>query len=97
MVCGKMGAKLAECDFCPRAIHIECMEPPMSRVPKKWSCAMCIQRKVFMSLTSMWGNRKLEGKIFSSYEGVVTSRGRLGFSGKYRIFEAGRDFYCQDG
>ncbi|KAK3579708.1 hypothetical protein CHS0354_025743 [Potamilus streckersoni] len=45
LVCGKRMGKLAECDTCPRAIHIDCMIPPLSRVPRKWSCASCNEIK----------------------------------------------------
>ena len=30
-VCGGVGFKLAECEHCTRAIHIDCMDPPLSR------------------------------------------------------------------
>jgi len=41
VVCGKAGVKLVECEYCPRSMHIDCMDPPMARCPKKWACAAC--------------------------------------------------------
>ncbi|KAK6180630.1 hypothetical protein SNE40_008641 [Patella caerulea] len=43
--CGKRTGKLVECDDCPRAFHIDCLDPPLQRLPKKWQCAACAEKK----------------------------------------------------
>ena len=31
------------CEMCDRAYHIQCLEPPLSKVPQdSWNCALCI-------------------------------------------------------
>ncbi|XP_064644828.1 bromodomain adjacent to zinc finger domain protein 2B-like isoform X4 [Lineus longissimus] len=45
VVCGKKGGRLAECDHCPRCFHIDCLIPPLPRVPRKWSCITCVATK----------------------------------------------------
>lgn len=50
IVCGKRqsltGTKLVLCDLCPRVYHIDCIRPPMSKVPRgKWYCINCIAKK----------------------------------------------------
>jgi len=45
MVCSKKGKNLVSCDGCPKAYHIDCLEPPLSRLPKgKWFCSVCNQK-----------------------------------------------------
>ncbi|KAH3703124.1 hypothetical protein DPMN_078153 [Dreissena polymorpha] len=41
LVCGRRLGKMAECMQCNRCVHIECLEPPLPRVPRKWHCATC--------------------------------------------------------
>ena len=41
---------LVECDTCKTYYHINCLEPPLSSVPKKtklygWECAKCVRKK----------------------------------------------------
>lgn len=41
---------LVECDTCKTYYHINCLEPPLSTVPKKsklygWECAICVRKK----------------------------------------------------
>lgn len=41
---------LVECDTCKTYYHINCLEPPLSAVPKKtklygWECAKCVRKK----------------------------------------------------
>jgi hypothetical protein len=41
---------LVECDTCKKIYHINCLEPPLSAVPKKsklygWECAKCVRKK----------------------------------------------------
>ncbi|XP_076455767.1 bromodomain adjacent to zinc finger domain protein 2B-like [Babylonia areolata] len=45
IVCGGQGGKMVECERCPRAIHTDCLDPPLPRMPKKWQCAICVQTK----------------------------------------------------
>ncbi|CAH1773357.1 unnamed protein product [Owenia fusiformis] len=45
VVCGKTAGRMADCDNCPRAFHIDCLVPPLPRVPRKWSCATCVSDK----------------------------------------------------
>ncbi|XP_060070967.1 bromodomain adjacent to zinc finger domain protein 2B-like [Ylistrum balloti] len=41
IVCGKKTGKIAECHHCPRAIHLDCLDPPLPRMPRKWVCPAC--------------------------------------------------------
>ncbi|XP_065342167.1 bromodomain adjacent to zinc finger domain protein 2B-like isoform X13 [Cloeon dipterum] len=44
IVCGKrgVGKNLVLCDSCPRAYHLECLTPPIAKVPRgKWFCPSC--------------------------------------------------------
>ncbi|KAK7489473.1 hypothetical protein BaRGS_00019272, partial [Batillaria attramentaria] len=45
IVCGQKGGKMVICERCPRAIHTDCLDPPLPRMPKKWQCASCITSK----------------------------------------------------
>lgn len=50
IVCGKKqsssGTKLIVCEICPRAYHIDCIRPPLTKVPRgKWYCTNCISKK----------------------------------------------------
>ncbi|XP_052093542.1 bromodomain adjacent to zinc finger domain protein 2B-like isoform X4 [Mytilus californianus] len=42
IVCGRKHGKIIECDHCPRAIHIDCLDPPLPRMPRKYACPSCI-------------------------------------------------------
>ncbi|XP_064595320.1 bromodomain adjacent to zinc finger domain protein 2B-like isoform X3 [Liolophura sinensis] len=44
-VCGKKTGKLLECGTCPRALHMDCMESPPAKAPKKWFCPSCVAEK----------------------------------------------------
>lgn len=45
VLCGKKG-KLLSCDACPKTFHLNCLEPPLSKMPKgKWSCPSCNHNK----------------------------------------------------
>lgn len=45
VLCGKKGKILCYCDGCPKAYHIECMDPPLTRMPKnRWFCWQCGQK-----------------------------------------------------
>ena len=40
-VCGE-GGEVICCDTCPAVYHLECVNPPMKKVPRgKWSCPQC--------------------------------------------------------
>ncbi|XP_052805441.1 bromodomain adjacent to zinc finger domain protein 2B-like isoform X3 [Mya arenaria] len=41
LVCGRRLGKMAECIHCNRHVHIDCLHPPLPRVPRKWHCAAC--------------------------------------------------------
>ncbi|XP_044739668.1 uncharacterized protein LOC123301018 isoform X4 [Chrysoperla carnea] len=44
IVCGKKqsSTKLVICDMCPRAYHQDCLQPPLTKVPRgKWYCPTC--------------------------------------------------------
>lgn len=41
VVCGKRMGRIVECDLCPRAIHLDCLNPPLPRMPRKWVCPAC--------------------------------------------------------
>ncbi|XP_076919096.1 protein CHROMATIN REMODELING 4-like [Bidens hawaiensis] len=37
-----LGGELLCCDSCPRTYHIECLDPPLKRIPNgKWNCPGC--------------------------------------------------------
>lgn len=40
-----IGGDLLCCDSCPRTYHIECLDPPLKRIPTgKWECPQCYAR-----------------------------------------------------
>ncbi|XP_060551894.1 uncharacterized protein LOC132713351 isoform X3 [Ruditapes philippinarum] len=41
LVCGRRFGKMADCNMCNRCVHIDCLDPPLPRVPRKWFCASC--------------------------------------------------------
>jgi hypothetical protein len=45
LVCGQQGARLATCDYCRRRAHLDCLDPPIARLPKKWTCNSCATEK----------------------------------------------------
>ncbi|KFM75592.1 Bromodomain adjacent to zinc finger domain protein 2B, partial [Stegodyphus mimosarum] len=41
VICGTKG-KLVECEACPKTFHLNCLDPPLSKMPKgKWYCSGC--------------------------------------------------------
>lgn len=41
-----LGGNLLCCDGCPKTYHLECLDPPLKRIPNgKWVCPSCSQRK----------------------------------------------------
>lgn len=42
----RMGDLLC-CDLCPAVFHLDCLNPPMSQVPRdEWHCPVCTQQQV---------------------------------------------------
>lgn len=42
----KSGGKLISCDICLNHFHLECIEPPLLRMPRgRWSCIHCKDRR----------------------------------------------------
>lgn len=42
----KSGGKLIRCDICSNHFHLECIEPPLLRMPRsRWSCVNCKERR----------------------------------------------------
>ncbi|KNA15017.1 hypothetical protein SOVF_102070 [Spinacia oleracea] len=40
-----LGGNLLCCDSCPRTYHLECLDPPLKRIPNgKWQCPTCLQK-----------------------------------------------------
>ena len=37
----RAGGELILCDYCPRAYHKVCLEPPLEEVPEDWQCPHC--------------------------------------------------------
>ncbi|XP_012935525.1 uncharacterized protein LOC101848029 [Aplysia californica] len=44
-ICGNKGGKMVSCQKCPRCIHLECLDPPLPRTPKRWQCLNCLAEK----------------------------------------------------
>ncbi|KAI8823699.1 uncharacterized protein EV422DRAFT_366676 [Fimicolochytrium jonesii] len=41
-VCQKPSEELLLCDHCDRASHLECVDPPLKKIPKgRWLCHIC--------------------------------------------------------
>ncbi|KAI8778112.1 bromodomain adjacent to zinc finger domain protein 2B [Biomphalaria glabrata] len=45
VVCGAPGGRIVGCSKCPRHIHLECLDPPLPRMPKRWQCCNCVNEK----------------------------------------------------
>ncbi|XP_037493790.1 protein CHROMATIN REMODELING 4 isoform X2 [Jatropha curcas] len=40
-----LGGNLLCCDSCPRVYHLQCLDPPLKRIPMgKWQCPKCCQK-----------------------------------------------------
>ncbi|XP_057466317.1 protein CHROMATIN REMODELING 4-like isoform X2 [Actinidia eriantha] len=40
-----LGGNLLCCDSCPRTYHLQCLDPPLKRIPSgKWQCPKCFQK-----------------------------------------------------
>ncbi|KAK2634973.1 hypothetical protein Ddye_029765 [Dipteronia dyeriana] len=40
-----LGGNLLCCDSCPRTYHLQCLDPPLKRIPNgKWQCPKCCQK-----------------------------------------------------
>eukprot|EP00257_Ricinus_communis_P018738 XP_015577536.1 protein CHROMATIN REMODELING 4 [Ricinus communis] len=40
-----LGGNLLCCDSCPRVYHLQCLDPPLKRIPMgKWQCPKCYQK-----------------------------------------------------
>lgn len=40
-----LGGNLLCCDSCPRTYHLQCLNPPLKRIPTgKWQCSSCCQK-----------------------------------------------------
>ncbi|XP_057510712.1 LOW QUALITY PROTEIN: protein CHROMATIN REMODELING 4-like [Actinidia eriantha] len=40
-----LGGNLLCCDSCPRTYHLQCLDPPLKRIPSgKWQCPKCCQK-----------------------------------------------------
>lgn len=47
-VCGD-GGELLCCDTCPKGFHLQCIDPPISSVPRgRWLCPECVQFLFFL-------------------------------------------------
>ncbi|XP_029202523.2 bromodomain adjacent to zinc finger domain protein 2B-like isoform X3 [Acropora millepora] len=45
-MCGGASGKMAKCDNCPRNFHLQCLEPPLSKVPRaSWTCPTCKRKR----------------------------------------------------
>ncbi|KAM1688542.1 hypothetical protein ACFX2K_036399 [Malus domestica] len=41
-----LGGNLLCCDSCPRTYHLQCLNPPLKRIPNgKWQCTTCCQKR----------------------------------------------------
>ncbi|XP_047150090.1 protein CHROMATIN REMODELING 4 [Vigna umbellata] len=41
-----VGGNLLCCDSCPRTYHLQCLDPPLKRIPNgKWQCPSCFEEK----------------------------------------------------
>lgn len=57
--CG-FGGELLCCDKCPSLYHLECVDPPLRRVPRgEWLCSSCKQKKERR-------RRRMEGELYTS-------------------------------
>ncbi|XP_050233842.1 protein CHROMATIN REMODELING 4 [Mercurialis annua] len=68
MICD-IGGNLLCCDSCPRVYHLQCLDPPLKRIPMgKWQCPKCCQKsdplKSITQLDSI--SKRARTKIISS-------------------------------
>ncbi|XP_057373680.1 bromodomain adjacent to zinc finger domain protein 2B-like [Daphnia carinata] len=74
IVCGKPGNKTisALCDQCPKAYHIECLQPPLAKVPRgKWLCVLCHSKSPAKKKSASKKNR--EPRVSESECSTTTS------------------------
>ncbi|CAN1810118.1 Protein CHROMATIN REMODELING 4 [Linum perenne] len=70
------GGKLLCCDSCPRVYHMQCLDPPLKRVPMgKWQCPKCFEKndplKAISPLDSV--SKRARTKIVTTNSGIKSS------------------------
>ncbi|CAL1402457.1 unnamed protein product [Linum trigynum] len=71
-----LGGKLLCCESCPRVYHIQCLDPPLKRIPMgKWQCPKCFQKndplKGISQLDS--NSKRARTKLITTNSGVKSS------------------------
>ncbi|XP_031278489.1 protein CHROMATIN REMODELING 4-like isoform X3 [Pistacia vera] len=73
-----LGGNLLCCDSCPRTYHLQCLDPPLKRIPNgKWQCPKCSQKtdhlKPISNLDSI--SKRARSKIITlkSQSGIKSS------------------------
>jgi len=42
----RQGGEIILCDFCPKAYHLICLDPPLDEAPDVWPCPTCVKNGV---------------------------------------------------
>ncbi|GKV17995.1 hypothetical protein SLEP1_g28434 [Rubroshorea leprosula] len=63
-----LGGNLLCCDSCPRTYHLECLRPPLKRIPTgKWQCPKCCQKIAISSISHLEPiSKRARSKVINS-------------------------------
>ncbi|KAI5601740.1 hypothetical protein BDE02_01G111900 [Populus trichocarpa] len=70
-----LGGNLLCCDSCPRVYHLQCLDPPLKRIPMgKWQCPKCSQKSDPLKSISPLGSISKRARTK-----IITTNSRTGF------------------
>ncbi|CAK7355848.1 unnamed protein product [Dovyalis caffra] len=70
-----LGGNLLCCDSCPRVYHLQCLDPPLKRIPMgKWQCPNCSKKSDPLKSISSLGSISKRARTK-----IITTNSRTGF------------------
>ncbi|KAJ6701519.1 PROTEIN CHROMATIN REMODELING 4 [Salix koriyanagi] len=70
-----LGGNLLCCDSCPRVYHLQCLDPPLKRIPMgKWQCPKCSKKSDPLNSISSLGSISKRARTK-----IITTNSRTGF------------------
>ncbi|KAJ6714653.1 CHROMODOMAIN-HELICASE-DNA-BINDING PROTEIN 3-RELATED-RELATED [Salix viminalis] len=70
-----LGGNLLCCDSCPRVYHLQCLDPPLKRIPMgKWQCPKCSKKSDPLKSISSLGSISKRARTK-----IITTNSRTGF------------------
>lgn len=83
-----LGGDLLCCDSCPRTYHLECLDPPLKRIPSgRWECPKCVKVEIHEqaaypdSISKRARTKVTSGKSKASNRSIKDNKALLIFGG----------------